>query len=189
MSEKRAWESCRLNELDELRKLVPPLSPDTKVLHKQSAYHSLLMCACAHGSTDCAKYLLEAGASPNLKNYNGYTALHWASFTGRTEAVELLLDNGANIESRTADGKTALHVAAFKGHRHIAEILLKRGADLNAVDARGWNCVRSAALDNQQAMVEYLKMKGIDMDPLDTEKRDLASFAQKFHIDWLAQFM
>ena len=150
-------EAARFNSIDDLKKLVPSLvHPDAKILSEKNHCHSLLMCACARGATECAKYLIDCGANASLKNFHGYTALHWAAFTGRPETIRLLLNSGANIESRTADGKTALHVAAFKGHRHIAEILLKRGADLNAVDARGWNCVRSAALDNQQAMVEYL---------------------------------
>lgn len=182
----RAWDAARFNNIEDLQKLVPSLvSPNAKVLSEKNHCHSLLMSACARGSSDCIKYLLESGATPDLKNFHGYTAFHWAAFTGRPEAIPLLLERGADIEARTADGKTPLHIAAFRGNRVFVDRLLEKGADLNAVDADGWNAFRIAALANQQRMVGYLREKGIIVDELDAHKKGITEFAREHDLGWL----
>lgn len=185
-----SWKASRQNQLSELEKYVPSrIHPDSRISDEKNHCHSLLMAAAAHGSTDCAKYLLEHGANPNLKNFNGFTALHWAAFTGRTEVVPQLLDSGADIEARIADGKTAVHIAAFRGQRGFLDFLIKRGADINAVDADGNNAIWFAALANQQATVEFLLRKGIETDQVNAERRSLKDLARDKCITWLAEML
>lgn len=185
-----SWKAARQNQLSELEKYVPSRIPaDSKIYDEKNHCHSLLMAAAAHGATDCAKYLLENGANPNLKNFNGFTALHWAAFTGRTEVVPLLLDYGADIEARIADGKTAVHIASFRGQRGFLDYILKRNADINAVDSDGNNALCFAALANQQATVEFLLRKGIETDQLNCEKKSLKDLVKEKCITWLTEML
>lgn len=180
-----AWEASRLNNLEALKKLVPSkVKPDAKKVSESNHCHSLLMCAAAHGSDDCANYLLEAGADVNLKNFTGFTALHWAAFTNRVETLDTLIKHGADLEERTADGKTAIHIAAYKGNREFIENILKRGADINAVDANGWNALHYTILSKQCATGEWLLKKGVTFNQVDAKKVSLFEFAQSNNAEW-----
>ena len=183
-----SWNAARLDNLTELERRVPErVSPNAKNIHDKNQCHTLLMAACAHGSVNCAKYLIQHGANVNLKNFNGFTALHWAAFTGRTEAVQLLLEHHADIESRTKDGKSPLHIAAYRGHRGFIDFLLSKGADLNTVDAEGLNCLHMAGIGNQAATVEFLLQRGIDVSQKDAQGRTFAQFCEGSSLGWLCQ--
>jgi len=52
-----------------------------------------------------AKILLDAGADPNGREDNGFTALHSAAQNGDVELVRLLLSRGADASLTTDDGK------------------------------------------------------------------------------------
>ena len=160
----QAWEAARLNKLENLKVIVPSqVEPNALNITSPNQCHSLLMSACAFGSLKCATYLIESGANPNLKNFNGYTALHWAAFTGKTETLSLLLSNKADIESRTNDGKTPIHVAAMRGHHNFILELLHNGADISAVDAEGLNCLHMAIIGNQPSVAEWLLKQDINL--------------------------
>ena len=160
----QAWEAAKFNKLENLKTIVPSqVDPNAMNITSSNQCHSLLMSACAYGSIKCAVYLIESGANTNLKNFNGFTALHWAAFTGKTETLSLLLTNNADIESRTNDGKTPLHVAAMRGHHNFILELLHNGADLSAVDAEGLNCLHMAIIGNQPSVAEWLLKQNIDL--------------------------
>ena len=147
-----AWEAARLNNVETLKKLVPSkVNPNAKRISEANHCHSLLMCAAAHGSEECAKYLLESGANVDMKNFSGFTALHWAAFTNKVETLDTLIRFGADVEERTSDGKTAVHIAAYKGNREFIEAIVKKGADINAVDSNGWNVLHYTILSKQCA--------------------------------------
>eukprot|EP00960_Hanusia_phi_P017988 528590-Hanusia_phi.AAC.1 len=55
--------------------------------------------------------LLDAGADPNVKAENGWTALHEASRWGRSPVVETLIGAGAAVNDANEDGNTPLHLA------------------------------------------------------------------------------
>jgi len=70
----------------------------------------------------------------NLRDKNGWQALHEAVRTGTVEIVRMLLDNGAEVNARTGTdsrGYTALDIAKqFHGDAHeITELLKSRGAN------------------------------------------------------------
>jgi ankyrin repeat protein len=56
---------------------------------------------------------LSVGADFNAKDYNGWTALHWASSKGHVQDFKELVDHGVDIESKTNVDWTPLHWACF----------------------------------------------------------------------------
>ena len=55
---------------------------------------------------DIAKMLLEKGASIDIQNIDGWTALIWASRNGNIDIVETLLESGANVSIQDNNGRT-----------------------------------------------------------------------------------
>ncbi|XP_069683561.1 uncharacterized protein [Periplaneta americana] len=77
--------------------------------------------------------LLLAGAKPNSKNREGWTALHAAVDRNDTEAVRLLLDYGADINAITNDGTLPLNVAKIEA---IKSLLISQGGQSNPDDIK-----------------------------------------------------
>jgi ankyrin repeat protein len=58
------------------------------------------------------KFLLgQAGVDPNEKDFQDFTALHYATIWGWTSTIRILLDAGADPNAATTAGKTALMYA------------------------------------------------------------------------------
>ena len=72
-----------------------------------------LMLACINGHEDAVKALVAAGASLDLRDKNGYTALMTASFSAQPLVVWQLLQAGADrsVRSYREGGSTALSLA------------------------------------------------------------------------------
>jgi hypothetical protein len=85
-----------------------------------------LIWAAEMGSTACAKILLDAGADPNLVEYDGWSPLHWAARNGHLEVTKLLLDHGANLGQRDSKGLTPLDWAAGSEYWDVFEVLGQR---------------------------------------------------------------
>lgn len=75
------------------------------------------------------QWLLSNGASVNMKDVTGSTALHYAF---NEEIVDALLQGGADVNARDGKGRTA-----FMRHRFIAHRLIQAGIDINAQDDKG----------------------------------------------------
>ena len=86
--------------------------------------------------------LLDAGISPNAKNYYNSkrysVALHKAAWRGHEKVVQLLLSQ-PNIELNhfNVDGQTPLMSAISKNHLNVATILMEKGADVHIISPRG----------------------------------------------------
>ena len=105
-----------------------------------------LILAALNNDTDILKVLLEAGAKPNVQNYDGKTALMFAALRKNSEAVTLLLDAGADPNIKNEYEDTALTFATEtnmvvyvenKGKGITLDIvkqLLEAGADPNFVN-------------------------------------------------------
>ncbi|KAL2158803.1 hypothetical protein VTH06DRAFT_3995 [Thermothelomyces fergusii] len=66
----------------------------------------------AHASAECARLLLEHGASVDIRDGHGRTPLHWAAEAGHEAVVRLLVAAGANINAASRDGVTPLGAVA-----------------------------------------------------------------------------
>ena len=85
-----------------------------------------LMFASASNHIELVKLLLqEWGADVNATNYDGETALYWASINGNTVIVAMLLENGANVNAQDHVGETALSWANGMVNTEIMDILKK----------------------------------------------------------------
>ena len=90
--------------------------------------------------------LIEHEADVDVKNKDGWTALHYAThretnFTSpelRNRYVELLANACAKINEYNSDGMTPLHLAIINGANTNISPLLRNGADMNASVGKNW---------------------------------------------------
>ncbi|PLN83593.1 ankyrin repeat-containing domain protein [Aspergillus taichungensis] len=68
--------------------------------------------AAQYGMVSTVKALLQALASPTVKNHAGFTPFYYALLNPRCDIINALLDAGANPLERGPDGRTALHFIA-----------------------------------------------------------------------------
>ena len=88
--------------------------------------------------------LLEAGADPNHKSWDGgETALHAAARRGYRN-IKPLLEGGARVDATDGRGKTPLFYAARAGRVMALRMLLKAGADPDARDQFNQNALHEA---------------------------------------------
>ena len=84
-----------------------------------------------------AEQLIENGATVDLQDENGRTALYSAARQGNVPMLRLLLDCGADIHHKDAQGRTALSHAAGSGNDAAFDLLLSKGARIEDVDKLG----------------------------------------------------
>lgn len=93
--------------------------------------------AARRGELKLLESLLDTGASMNLCDQYGLTAIHVAAIKGHKDAVMTLVEFGADLECRDAEGHTPLHLAVEGGCLETVEVLINRGANVNAKSKRG----------------------------------------------------
>ena len=77
---------------------------------------AILIDAALEENDSIIEVFLNHGASVDLKNKDGDTALILAAAHGRLDAVKLLLDHGANAHAMNKVGKTALSLVTQNGN-------------------------------------------------------------------------
>ena len=105
-----------------------------------------------------AAYLLEQGATVDLKDNNGRTALLYASSGPYPETVGLLLRKGAdiNVQGKT-EGFTALMMAAAEGETEVVRVLLLNGASVDVIDRDGDTAKKFAREKGHTEVLELLE--------------------------------
>ncbi|MCO5558214.1 hypothetical protein L7F22_011793 [Adiantum nelumboides] len=68
--------------------------------------------------------LLTLGASSQLKDSTGATALFDAAWNGHADICQLLLTSGADMFARNRYGENSLYVAALKGHTSVVRLFV-----------------------------------------------------------------
>lgn len=81
--------------------------------------------AVGEGYLVCAKVLLENGADVNVRNANGFTALHCSAQSrfGNVESAKLLLQHGADTTLKIDDGRTAVDLANSVNNKEMASYI------------------------------------------------------------------
>jgi ankyrin repeat protein len=96
-----------------------------------------LMLASYEGREEVVRFLLDAGANPNLLNNDRGTALMNAAFSGNATVVGLLLAKGVNVNIQTSNGFTALMFATEQKATAAVKLLLDAGADISLHNSEG----------------------------------------------------
>ena len=113
---------------------------------------------------DITAYLLETGAQVNLRDHDGHSALHWASWRDNSEVLTLLLDAGAEVDAVTHEGLTALMLAAQQGYTTVVNLLIQANADVNLVTNEGFTALMGAAITNDHAIAKILMQAKADVN-------------------------
>ena len=90
---------------------------------KNSLKVTPLQSAVAGSHLEVTRLLLEAGASPNVREQGGYTPLHTAAHNGDVEIVRNLLFGGANSEVLSENKESPLDMALKSGHDEVVNLL------------------------------------------------------------------
>jgi ankyrin repeat protein len=120
-----------------------------------------LLLAAHAGLTNMVELLLQYGASLEILDSAGLSALHWASKADHLETTRLLLSRGAEVDRFGSDEKTALHSAMLADQRPMVELLIDNGADVNIPEGTyGQTPLILAARSSFVDLVRLLLSKG-----------------------------
>ncbi len=115
------------------------------------------------GCPKAVKAMIDRGANVNLRDDQGWTALHsicmndiappakgGPSPQDRVETARLLVDAGAEIDPENSMGMTPLLTLCTQPEPELLEFLLVRGADPHRCNHRGWGTIflLAEAIDN-----------------------------------------
>jgi len=125
---------CWRGDLEGARRAV---AGGERIDARHATGYPALFLATARGHLAVMRFLLDAGADPDIPDHIGVTPLMGACYEDRVDAAALLLARGANVNARTAEQATPLMFAAMYGRRALVDLYLASGADRWATDHRG----------------------------------------------------
>ncbi len=140
---------------------------------------SFLLVAAGKGKMALVTAMLDSGASPNVADRKGVTAMMYAARKDQLEVVKTLLAHGADVNLQDKSGWTALMVAIKKNHPEIARALLEKGANPHIVDSTGWNALNLAAVEGYHEIVKALLDHGVDTNGRSSEDKTALMMAAK----------
>lgn len=86
------------------------------------------------------------GIRAQEKDNDGFTALHWATWSGMPVCSVELVAAGLDINEKEGNGYTPLMLAAMRGNDETVATLLKLGADASLQNAEGKTALQLATL-------------------------------------------
>jgi hypothetical protein len=100
----------------------------------------------------------------NLKNNNGYNAIHYATFKGHYELVEYLISLNCNLYDIDINGNNSLHIATKFNSVTVSNILLNNKIDINARNKKGETALYIATENNNRYVTELLLINNADVN-------------------------
>ncbi|CAB1445096.1 unnamed protein product [Pleuronectes platessa] len=138
---------------------------------QNNLYQSPLHLATYLNLIDVVKKLVEKGASLELQDQDGNTALHVACQHGQTEcANEMTRDVSPSklapvLETQNWRGLACLHLAALNRQHPIMKLLIKKGADLNIQEGTSGKTALHLAVElHDIKSVKLLLSRGANVD-------------------------
>jgi ankyrin repeat protein len=132
------------------------------ILRRQTMLSAAWWDSATFASAQQARWLLQRGLNPRLRNWLGITMLHRCAAKGRIDVAEVLLEFGADLDAvETEWSSTPMGWAARHGQKEMVSWLLSRGADPWAPADRRWAWpVEWASRKGFGEIVELLKEEG-----------------------------
>lgn len=100
-----------------------------------------------------------------VRDTDGSTALHCATWKAHRGIVSFLLDAGADVHAHNSNdhwGTTSLHAAAHANQSAILQLLIDAGADVNANDLNGKTPLHHTTFHKANAAAKVLlKNRGV----------------------------
>eukprot|EP00004_Rigifila_ramosa_P007407 TRINITY_DN1838_c0_g2_i6.p1 TRINITY_DN1838_c0_g2~~TRINITY_DN1838_c0_g2_i6.p1 ORF type:complete len:300 (-),score=63.12 TRINITY_DN1838_c0_g2_i6:475-1374(-) len=119
-------EAARDGNFEEIeRRIKAGESPDTRGAWSGFKFskHTPLIVASCNGHTKIVEFLIFQGATIDLQDTLGRTALHFACVNGYTHIVKILLTKGAHTDIKNNVGKTALDLAKEKNQKECVDLI------------------------------------------------------------------
>ncbi|XP_054156411.1 rabankyrin-5-like [Oppia nitens] len=126
---------------------------------KNSKDQTPLSLAIQSGLHMTAQLLINAGASVNIVDANGYSLLHLAIIDGDVQNSLFLLNHGSDIHFKTPDGEHCIQLAVKHQLEPVVEELCAKGSDVNVVDSDKncllWNALQLENENIASILVRY----------------------------------
>ena len=150
------------------------LTADFSVLHGVMSPQPGVTCSGA-----MVKYLINRGASIDIRTPKGNRAIHLGAENGQTECIGEILKRGANIEAENGRRRTPLLIATMNGKIETVKMLVERRANIAAKDDTGKTSLHWVAiLGNADSVLSLLKSdKGNHLNEKDDESRTALHYA------------
>lgn len=130
---------------------------------RDTGYRSALHYAAWNNHVAAAKLLLQHGADPNSRDFNGVIPLHEAAQHGSDEVVQLLIDNGAHLELVDFYHRTPLFYACIYGRSSCVQLLLRAQQPTTMLSHTGANLLGSSFLRSPSVRISHmLTHRGMD---------------------------
>lgn len=167
-----------------------------------------LMYVVNHNNLEAARFLIQKGASVNVLDARGYSALSIAAVVkGNPAIVELLLKNRANPDALWKETRTVLMQVVtglplkelyqdkteFDNALKITHLLVQAGANVHATDGgpvyRGYSILMYAATMHSTEIVRLLIQKKVDVNLEAADGKNALIVAEKSHSDENAKLL
>ena len=126
-----------------------------------------LMLAARFNEWDAVEFLAERGASLELQDAKGCTALHHSAMAGKIRNILRLIELGANVSKVNHEQNSAIHLAAENGHTEAVRLLLEHGADAKQGNWFGVTPLMLAAQNGHLQMIDLLLKNGGNLSDSD----------------------
>ena len=156
--------AAKIGHVEHLRMLincgeyVSSLSPDLSDRIEKTP----LMLAAKFNEEDVVEFLVERGASLEIQDVNGFTAIKYAAVGGKIRNILRLIELGADVSKGC--GTPLLQLAIQSGHTEPIRLLLEDGADIQNVDPFDMRyCVMEAARMGHLEIIHLLFENGANV--------------------------
>ncbi len=132
-----------------------------------------------NASDEIISLLKKAGATYDIPNIYGCSALYFAAASDSCVLAQKLIREGCQIDARNLFGETPLHIAVRSGHYKMVKLLCEKGANIFLSDKRGRTPLKLIALMKK---THRFDRKEINQQQLDEMQRILIHSKQMQNI-------